>query len=196
MGTFKDKENYLKKLCIAHPTVAHQSVVGGIKRNSFFRINNDEELLAATISNIAYPAVGYQSLRGRLIDEDDALADMRHLFSNSWMFIQHVSMITGTGFTDIIQECYDETFTIMEDFIRAMREEFEENGHCGAFDFIDFNKMNYVMVGPVMENEYGWQLFFDDEQKASRIVDSTYANPLPDNWWELESGGNFWELES
>ena len=195
MGTFKDKENYLKHLCIAHPTVAHDTVVDGILRNSFFRINNDEEIMAATIARISYPAVGYQSLRGKLSDEDNAQTDIRHLFTNSWMFIQHVSMITGGGFTDAIQECYDQTFGIMEDFIRAMKEDFDENGHCGAFDFIDLNKMNYVMVGPILENEYGWQLFFDDEQRADRILSDTNPVPLPDDWWQLEKGGKFWELE-
>jgi len=45
MGTFKTKEDYLKALCVAHPTVAHGTVVDGITRNSFFRLNNDEEIL-------------------------------------------------------------------------------------------------------------------------------------------------------
>ena len=171
MGTFKTKENYLKQLCIDHPDVAHGSVVNGITRNSFFRLNNDEELIAATLTNISYPAVGYQFLRGRLKDTDSALMDIRHLFSNGWIFLQHVSMITVTdGFTDAIQECYDQTFSIMEDFIKMMKDDYEANGHCGAFENFDLNKINYEMVGPVLENEYGWQLFFDDEKKATRIL--------------------------
>lgn len=169
MGTFKDRENYLKSLCVAHPTVAHGSVAGGIKRNSFFRINDDEEIMAATIQNISYPAVGFQSLKGRLIDQDNALTDIRHLFSNSWIFIQHVNMIQ-VGTADAIQECYDQTFSIMEDFIKSMKDDFEESGHCGAFENFDLNRINYVMIGPILEMEYGWQLFFDDEQKALRIL--------------------------
>lgn len=171
MGTFKSKENYLKQLCIDHPDVAHGAVVDGIVRNSFFRLNNDEELLAATITNISYPAVGYMSLRGRIKDTDSAMLDIRHLFSNAWLFIQHVSMITVTdGFTDTIQECYDQTFAIMEDFIKMMKDDFEANGHCGAFERFDLNKINYEMSGPIYENEYGWYLYFDDEQKANRII--------------------------
>lgn len=169
MGTFKTKENYLKSLCIAHPTVAHETVVNGIKRNSFFRLNNDEEIIAATIKNISYPAVGYQSLRGRLTDQDNAMVDIRHLFSNAWLFIQHVNLI-DIAFTDAIQECYDQTFAIMEDFIKMMKDDFEANGHCGAFEDFDLNKINYEMVGPIIQSEYGWILYFDDQQKATRLL--------------------------
>ena len=169
MGTFKNKENYLKSLCIAHPDVAHGTVVSGIARNSFFRMNGDEEILAATISRINYPAVGYVSLRGRITDNDAAMVDIRHIFSNAWLFIQHVDMI-GLGFTDAIQECYDQTFTIMEDFIKMMKDEYEESGHCGAFEDFDLNKINYEMVGPIMQSEYGWILYFDDQQKATRLL--------------------------
>lgn len=169
MGTFKTKENYLKQLCIDHPDVAHGAVVDGVIRNSFFRLNNDEELIAATITNISYPAVGYISLRGRLKDIDNALIDIRHNFSNAWLFIQHVNMI-NSSFTDSIQECYDQTFSIMEDFIKMMKDDFEANGHCGAFEKFDLNKINYEMAGPILENEYGWYLYFDDEQKANRIL--------------------------
>jgi len=171
MGTFKAKEDYLKQLCIDHPDVAHGAVVNGITRNSFFRINSDEEMIAATLTNISYPAVGYLSLKGRLKDTDSAMIDIRHSFSNAWLFIQHVSMITVTdGFTDAIQECYDQTFAIVEDFIKMMKDDFEANGSCGAFQNFDLNKISYEMAGPVNENEYGWYLYFDDEQKATRII--------------------------
>lgn len=193
MGTFKSKEDYLKQLCIVHPVVAHGSVVNGITRNSFFRMNNDEEILAATIANISYPAVGYYSLRGRIKDTESAMVNIFHLFSNAWIFVQHVSMITVTdGFTDAIEECYDETFGIMEDFIRMMKDDYEANGHCGAFEVIDLNKMNYEMVGPVYENEYGWILYFDDERKANRIIT---GDDDTGNYWQLEGSNDYWELE-
>lgn len=169
MGLFKTKEDYLKNLCINHPDVAHTKLVDGIPRNSFFRINNDEELIAATISHIDYPAVANVSLRGRITDKDNALVDIRHLFSNSWMFLQHVSQV-ALGVSDAVQECYDQTFMIMEDFIKAMKDDFETNGHCGVFENFDLNKINYVMIGPISQNEYGWQLFFDDQQKATRLL--------------------------
>lgn len=169
MGTFKSKEDYLKALCIAHPTVAHEEVVGGIARNSFFRLNNEEEMLAATFTNINYPAVGYYSLRGRTTDQDDALTDIKFLFSNAWIFLQHVNII-DLGVADKIQACYDQTFSIMEDFIKSMKDDFETNGHCGAFQDFSLNKMNFEMVGPVLEMEYGWILFFDDSQKATRLI--------------------------
>lgn len=173
MGVFINKENYLMELCIAHPQVAHNSIVNGKPRNSFFRSNNDEEILAATLNNINYPCVGYSALEGRITDTDSALVDIRHSFKNSWIFLMHLDWITpktGGGYTDKIQSCYDTAFTIMEDFIRAMKIDFEENGHCGAFENFDLNKINYVQVGPILQNEYGWILYFDDEIEAFNIT--------------------------
>lgn len=187
MGAFKDKEDYLKALCVAHPGVAHGTVVDGKPRNSFFRINDDEEIMSATINNINYPAVGYVSLRGRMVDNGEGLTDIRYLWSNAWMFLQHVSMFSGS-LTDNIQTCYDQTFAIMEDFITAMKNDFEENGHCGAFEDFDLSKMNFEMVGPVYEMEYGWMLYFDDQQKAMVLSSFPGGIIFPDR-------GDYWELE-
>lgn len=178
MGVFKDRENYLKQLCIAHALVAHTSTVNGVLRNSFFRTNNDEEILTATLKNISYPCVGYNSIQGRITDLDNALLDIRHIFKNSWIFIMHLDWITtdGTGYTDKIQDCFDITFGIMEDFIASMKNDFELSGHCGAFENFDLNKINYVQIGPVLQNEYGWELFFEDEILADNII---YGGDVP-----------------
>lgn len=172
MGTFKQREDYLKQLCIAHPLVAHNSVVDGVTRNSFFRLNNELEIIAATIQTITYPAVGYIQIAGRLTDMDNALVDIRHVFKNAWLFLTHVDNASDTdeGITDRIQVAFDVTFTIMEDFIRMMKDDWELNGHCGAFEAFDLNKINYEQTGPIIQDEYGWILYFEDQIKAWNIL--------------------------
>ncbi len=173
MGVFKDREDYLKGLCQAHPTVAHNQIIDGVKRNSFFRINNEEEIITATFQKISYPAVGYIAIEGRITDKDNAMEDIRHVFKNQWLFITHLDRITidENGYTDRIQLAYDITFTIMEDFIKAMKDDYETNGSCGAFQSFDLNQINYVQRGPIIQDEYGWLLYFNDEIKALNIQD-------------------------
>lgn len=173
MGIFKDKEDYLKKLCVDHPIVMHgaenedRSV-----RNSFWRINGEEEAIANTLTNIDYPCVGYLSLEGRLIDSSNALTGLKHNFKNAWVFLHHINMIKGAdgkGLADKIQAAYDTTFDIMEDFIKYMVDDYVEFGNCGTFTGFDPNRINYVQVGPYLEFEYGWILYFEDQKAATRI---------------------------
>lgn len=163
MGQFKAREDYLKSLCEAHPVVQH----GVDGRNSFFRGNNDEEIMAATVQNISYPAVGYNSFRGRLTDFDGAKVDIRHVFSNSWLFLSHISLFDGAT-CDAMQECWDQTFDIMEDFIKSMIADAADG--CGPFKELDLNTFNYIKVGPVFEMEYGWILYFDEQQTATNLI--------------------------
>lgn len=173
MGTFKQREDYLKSLCQQHDLVAHDAIKpdGDGKRNSFFRLNDEEELVAGSVNDIDFPCVCHLLLEGRIKDKDNALIDIRHSFKNGWVFLSHVETPEDSGSTsDAVQAAYDESFGIMEDFIKMMKDDFETNGSCGAFTDINFNEMNYVPVGPVITNEYGWILYFNNEQKATRII--------------------------
>lgn len=167
MGMYKNREDYLNQLCINHATVQH--TVGG--RKSFFKISNEEDLLSGTINDIDYPCVANVALRGRIKDKNGDATILNHVFDNEWIFLQHVPTTdeTAINLSDEIQDAYDETFSIMEDFIKAMKDDYEANDRCGAFDFIDFSQMSYVQVGPYMNNEYGWRLNFVNENKATRI---------------------------
>lgn len=172
MGTFKNREDYLKGLCIAHPLVLHEQPRGdGTNRNSFFRYNSEEELSTASFENIDYPCVGHFLLEGNLRDESNAYYSIKHQFKNGWIFLHKADvMVEGAaGVTDEVQNAYDIAFGVMEDFIKTMKDDFEANGSCGAFDDLPINSMNYVSTGPWLQNLYGWILYFDTEIKATRI---------------------------
>lgn len=173
MSIFKQKENYIKQFCIQDVEVQHTVEVEGVARNSFFRLNDEEELLSATIQNISYPCVGIIGFSGKITDKDNALVDIRHAIKNGIGFFQHVQMITGddgAGYTDEISDAYDQTFALMERYIKYMKDDFELNGHCGGMTDFDLNKISYVPAGPVLQNEYGWIMYYDDEQKATSII--------------------------
>ncbi len=173
MGTFKDREDYLKGLCVAHPTVLHTGAnIDGSPRKSFFRINNEEEIDAAMFNNIDFPCVAFMSITHNLRDNGDALIDIRHVFKNEWWFLKKVVTTTagdGQGYVEKIQDAYDCTFAIMEDFIKSMKDDWEDNGACGAFQNFDINKISSAQKGPVVETEYGWAMYFEDEIRATRI---------------------------
>lgn len=174
MGTFKDREDDLKQRCIDHPQVAHdqpRSDSDETTRNSFFRLNDEEELLAGTRNNIDYPAVCNMLMEVKLFDKDKALTQMRWIWQNQWAFLQHVENPSSTDTVpDAVQDAYDSTFAVAEDFIKTMKDDWEKNGSCGAFDQIDFNQFSLVPIGPTMAKEYGWMLYFTNEQKATRIT--------------------------
>lgn len=173
MSIYLERHNYLKEMCKGHPVVLHDAVkADGSKRRSFFRINDEEEITASVFSGIDFPCVAYMSFSGRLTDSENALVDIRHSIQNEWWFITQVPLHTqeGEGMADRIEQAYDLTFAIMEDFIRSMKEEFEENGSCGIFNKFDLNRISYDQTGAVVEHEYGWRLIFTDEAEADRIT--------------------------
>jgi hypothetical protein len=124
-------------------------------------------LIEATVEDIHYPCVTFVDIKGRLKDADNALADMRYIFSNSWLFLDKKRGTIG-GAAEVSQ-IFDTTFDIMQDFIKTMKDDFEENGSCGAFQNFDLNRISFQQIGPIHEAAYGWVLYFDDEHKATDL---------------------------
>ena len=97
---------------------------------------------------------------------------IQHSFKNGWVILHHVNAIKGAdgkGTADKIQEAFDITFNIMEDLVKTMKDDYLENGSCGGFTGFDPNRINYEQVGPYLENEYGWILYFEDQKLSTRI---------------------------
>jgi len=180
MGTYLNKHTILKNLCIAHPVVLHNAArPDGGNRKSFFRINNQDEITAAAFDGMDFPCVAYNSLAGRLKDVENALIDVRNVLRSEWWFLDFVPMgsTEGEGYTDRIELAYDTTFDIMQDFIAAMKNDYETNGACGLFEAFDLNKISYQQLDNVVDNMYGWTLTFEDESKAERITGDTIIIP-------------------
>jgi hypothetical protein len=174
MTQYGISQSYLMSLCQSHPQVAHLQTVDGKVRNSFFRFSSEEELIAKTIANaISVPAVGCMNVEGRIRDEGNAMEVIRHGMRFAWVFLDKVNVQRNLQTANSLQTAYDTTFGIMEDFIRAMKDEFGENGTCGAFTTLDLNSFNYQEFGPTSDNLFGWILYFDAGFRAHRIMDGS-----------------------
>lgn len=181
MGIYLNKHTLLKNLCIAHPVINHTGTnADGSVRKSFFRINNEEEIISSIFNGIDFPCVAYQSFDGRLKDADNAMVDIRNVIKHEWWFIDNVTMATnvdGQGTADRIELAYDTTFDIMQDFLRAMKDDYETNGGCGLFRNFDLNRINYSQIGPVGENQFGWAMYFEDETEADILTGGSAVIP-------------------
>lgn len=166
MGFYKQRELYLEGLAEFHPLVLHNQPVGSDdpeRRRSFFRINDEDELLAACVHWIHFPCVVMISLSGGLVNKNDSI---RQNNINEWWFLEKMNLDADNLIAaPAITEAYDRTFKVMQDFISQVHEDFEDNPGCGYFYDIDLGKFKWQQVGPVGDLLYGWILTFTDETR-------------------------------
>jgi hypothetical protein len=168
MSFYKQRELYLQQLAEGHELVKHNqpvSVDDETPRQSFFRINDEEELNAASTNWIHFPCVVMIGLSGGLLNKSGSI---RQLNINTWLFLQKMQRddtnpIDATAITD----AYDTTFGVMQDFIKKVNADFEEDPSCGVFADIDLGRFKWEQAGPMGDELYGWILTFSDETKAS-----------------------------
>jgi hypothetical protein len=167
MGFYKDRELYLQQIATQHALVKHNQAVSvddDTPRQSFFRINDEEELNAASVNWIHFPCVVMVGLSGGLVNKGGSI---RQLNSNLWMFLEKMQRDeTNPIDATAITEAYDRTFNVMNDFITRVNSDFEEDPDCGPFKDIDLGKFKWEQTGPLGDELYGWILSFSDETKT------------------------------
>lgn len=167
MGFYKQRENFLRTLAENDPEVQHNKPVvteENTRRQSFFRINDEQELLAACENWVHTPCVVQFSLSGGDVNRDGSI---RQRNSNTWLFLTKIDLDPSNPIeADAISNAYDQTFEILQRFKKAVYDEFEENDSCGVFKDIDPANFKWDQYGPVADQLYGWLLSFSDETKA------------------------------
>lgn len=168
MGFYKNRETFVEGLAEADPMVQHNQpvTVGSSElRQSFFRINDEEELLAACVNWIHLPCVAMYGLSGAMANKDGS---KRQRNFNTWWFLTNLVLDENNPVeADAITNAYDTTFTVMMNFIKAVNDEYEENGGCGEFMYLDLNNIKWSQEGPIGNGLYGWILTFFDETKTA-----------------------------
>ncbi|OLY92289.1 hypothetical protein SAMN05444008_11555 [Cnuella takakiae] len=157
MGFFKDRSDYFKSLANKHKLVAHKRIEGKHEKNSFHRMNDEEELLAACVNWAHFPCVVHAGMSGRYTEGKQSL--VKRKTTNQLMFLSKVDHPTNM---DSREACYDLTMEIMEDFIAFMLGEFHEKGFCSNFSNIDLNRFSFSTVS-FNGNLFGWQLTIEDD---------------------------------
>jgi hypothetical protein len=169
MSFYKEREDFVRSFAEQHYQVLHdQGVEGSDTRRSFFRINDEEELTAASQHWIHFPCVVMDSISGGLIEKDKSVRQQNVcsiLFLQKLM-LQENNPITATAITD----AYDITFDVMKDYIAFMYGDILEDDGCGVFKGIDMGRIRWVQAGPIGDQLYGWQLTIPDEVKAGWLT--------------------------
>lgn len=156
MSFFKKRSDYIKSLANAHKLVAHGREVSGEVRNSFHRMNDEDELMAACVNWAQFPCVVHCGFNGRYTGDTNAVPKRKIL--NSILFLHQA----GTGM-DSIENAYDTAFQVMEDFISKMYSEFTEKGYCSNFSNLDLSRFSFYEYGPIGAQLFGWSLQFEDD---------------------------------
>lgn len=163
MGFYQQKEDYLRSICIADRDIAHMQPVAENPeelRQSFFRINDVEELLEASQNWIHFPCVVQLSLAGMDINKGGSI---RQVNSNSWMFLsKKIYDLAEDSEPAAITRAYDLTFDVMHRSKRKLYDN-SEAGECQAYMEVD--RFKWDQVGPVADGLYGWILTFTDETR-------------------------------
>lgn len=169
MGFYVDRENYFKELASTHVSVKHNqsdTVEENLSRRSFFRINDEEELMAASQHWIHFPCVVMVGLVGGMVDRS---TNIRQGNLNTLMFLQKMQLEASEPvIAAAITVSYEKTFEIMQDFIAKIRFDYDEEDGCGVFKGIDEGSFKWEQVGPIGEEMYGWVLTFRDETKTKK----------------------------
>jgi hypothetical protein len=163
MGQFKEKSDYFKSLCVSNKLVAHTVNQDGEVRNSYFRMNDEDELVAACVNWAHFPCVVHFSFYGRY--RGQALIAKRQQTSILYFLDK-----ADASDMDSIENAYDLAFEVMEQFISKMNNEFLEDGSCSPFRNLDLSRFSYSAVGPINATLFGWMLQFEDEASAEDVT--------------------------
>lgn len=160
MGFYLDRENYARQLASQDAEIKHAAEISeGETRNSFFRINNDEELIEAAASWIHFPCLVMTALTGNQVDKGGSIRQANH---NAWLILgKAIEQEEESGKAAGISRAYDQTFETLLRLKEQILQDIEEG--CGL-DIAE-NTFKWEQIGPLADGLYGWSFTFSDEIK-------------------------------
>lgn len=167
MSFFKTRSDYFKSLATKNKQIAHDQYItgdAGPKRKSFFRLNDEEELGAACVNWAHFPCMVHFGFAGKYSANENEV-DKRILL-NDLLFLMKAKNATDMN---SIEEARDKAFEVMEEVISRMKEDFETDGYCSAFQNFDLSLLSFNEYGPIEATLYGWRLSFNDEQFPDNV---------------------------
>lgn len=166
MGFYIDRKNYLQQMCEVDPQVRHNQPVSDTDsrpRQSFFEINEEEQLLAASVNWIFFPCVVQFGLSGSDVNKGGSV---RQRNVNIWLFLTKIEIDPANPVFDAaLSSAYDITYDVMQSFKSNVGDDYEENEGCGVFKYLEPAFAKWEQYGPVGDQLYGWILTFSDETK-------------------------------
>lgn len=169
MNSYKARSDYFKVIAAKNKLIGHEASVltdeGGL-RNSFFKINSEEELMTACQSWIHFPCVAHMGYN--LKYKKLGTGTLYKNTDTTLYFLAKKDTDIYPNEMEAIEFAYDLAERAMEEFMSYIIEDFEVHGSCGNFLKIDFDGAVANQLDPINGVLYGWELVFRDENIATR----------------------------
>lgn len=178
---YKQRVQYLENLCKLHKQVAHDATYeeSGIsqKRNSFVELSYmDQELNDALFQRAHFPLVIQTAFVPRVDDTDGAVVRI----TNRLRFYAKANEAAHGGIKQAaVQAAKDDAEKVLHDFVGKMIADFESGTCPQVFQDLLMESISYSEAEPINDLFFGWELTFDDRQRAQSMM---IVNP--DNWNE------------
>jgi hypothetical protein len=163
MGIFKDRSNFFKNLAQKNKAIAHGVLVDGEARNSFHRMNDDEELQAGCVNFAHFPCMVHFGFDGGYSSQKNSLT--RRKLSNGLLILAKVDDPMNMGQRE---DAYDLSFEILEQILAWMNYQWLTMDSCGPFTNFDLSRCSFSPV-EINGNLFGWSMSFTDEVWADEV---------------------------
>lgn len=164
MSFFKTRSDYFKGLANANKLIAHNREENGETRQSFFRMNDEDELMAACVNFIHFPCLVHFGFDGRYTGDQNAVPKAK--ISNQVLILKKVDVAS----MDSIEDAYDVCFEVMEQIVSKMYNEWLTDSRCSPFGNLDLSRFSFQAYS-VTGNLFGYLLTFEDDQWAKKIYE-------------------------
>ena len=173
MSFYRVRSAYFKMICGVCKLFSHGRVdpASGDVRNTFFRLNNEAEALAAQVNSMHFPALVHldYAVKPFLKDDDERLA-----ISNAFWVLSRPADASA----DALEDAFSEAEEGLIQLIAYMLNQYEESGSCGPFKLIDISMFSWQQTGPEMDGLYGYELHMREEQRPTALL-----NFNPENYY-------------
>ena len=136
--------NWFRQNASAHYLIAHD--VSG--RQSFFRLNENRERIAAASSRIDYPQICLESIGGSYIGAGAVL-------DNAVVGFEIRAKVDDLSDYEQIDAKKELCKQIGEQFLQLIERESEEGSYCYVFGGFQLSTVQWEFFGPDSHNEYG-----------------------------------------
>jgi len=147
--------------------VAHNMLIAGTEdqyRNSFFRVNDVEELGSAVVEYCHLPCVAHLGFDVRYKAPVGGAMPRKTINTTLW-FLSKADTTAYSNRADAIEAAYAEADQVLTQFISYMLND-QEACPCCHFDF---ETAKIEMIGPELNELYGWQLQIQDSQSGAEL---------------------------
>lgn len=177
MNKYTARKNYFKALAISHAIIQHEATIteeGETRaRVSFIQVAAEQDSLSANMINgLDLPVLVQMGFSGGLADRD---GDIRNRYQNRIQILDKaVVSDTYPTIEEATDQVYAKTYDILKQILSKMYHDMEYG--CPAPFKLDFNGFAWNMVGPILDNFYGWELSFSDDEHANDILNFNAEN--------------------